>query len=149
MRRVVPLQLFRFGVVTVLGFGIDVSLAWALAVAGTPLPFATLGGFLAAAAFNYVLHELWTFATDEPRAFAHRRLLYLAGLGLTLATRLLVVFGLSRLRPHGAIWDLLVLMIAIGCSFAVNYTLSKHIVFRTRPLAVACTRVNTTREHRE
>lgn len=132
MRRApVSAELLRFGAVTVLGLAIDVGLAWALAsLAGLPLPLAAVCGFLVAAAVNYVLHEFWTFTSGARRASAKRGLAYLAGLGLTLATRLAVVTALSRYVFADPAARLPVLAIAVGCSFVVNFLFSKYVVFR-------------------
>lgn len=134
MRLALPPELIRFGLVTVLGLGIDLGLAWTLAtLAGLPLPAATLGGFLVAAAINYVLHEFWTFSSGARKASAARGLAYAAGLGLTIGTRLLVVTLLAPLAA--AAGNLPVLLVAVGCSFVVNFLFSKYVVFRPRPAA--------------
>lgn len=127
-------ELLRFGIVTVLGLMIDLSVAWSLArLAGLSLPLAALFGFLVAAGFNYVLHELWTFAARGEKVSARRGMVYLAGLSLPLATRLAVVSVLSSYVFPGSAAQLPVLVVAVGCSFVVNYVFSKYVVFRSRP----------------
>ena len=124
----------RFGIVTVTGLAIDLSLAWTLATfAGFPLPVAALSGFLVAAGVNYCLHELWTFKSGEKAISARRGLTYLVGLGLTIAIRLAVVTFMARYvftEPSGRLPSLVA---GIGCSFVANYLFSKFLVFRTPP----------------
>lgn len=121
----------RFGIVSVLGLGLDLSLAWSLATfGGTPLPVAAVAGFLAGAALNYVLHARWTFGSGDRRLTAGLGGRYLLGLGATLLTRVATVAVLERVAPPGAGADLLVLIGGTGLSFLVNYLLSKHLVFR-------------------
>lgn len=131
--RVLSLPVVRFGVVAVAGLVVDLSIAWALAaLAGVPLPLAALAGFLCAAAFNYLLHEVWTFGGGGSPS-AGRGALYLLVLGLTLGVRVGSVAALEMLRDlllPGAGWRLPVLVLATGLSFATNYLLSRTLVFR-------------------
>lgn len=124
----------RFGIVTVFGLAIDLSLAWTLATfAGVPLPLAALGSFLVAAGVNYCLHEFWTFASGEKSVSARRGMIYLVGLGLTIAVRMAVVAAVSHyvfVEPSGRLPSLVA---GIGCSFVANYLFSKWVVFRKRP----------------
>ncbi|PTE19718.1 GtrA family protein, partial [Cereibacter changlensis JA139] len=62
-------ELLRFGLVSTLGLGVDLLVAYGLAaLLEISLPLAALAGFLAGAALNYALHHLWTF-----RAVPRRR----------------------------------------------------------------------------
>lgn len=150
MRLPVSLELARFAVVTALGLGIDLSIAWVLAARlGLALPLAALAGFLVAAAFNYVLHEFWTFGGKDSRLSPTRGLAYLAGLGLTLATRLAVVVALSGLLPARPGNDLPILIAAVGCSFFVNYAFSKYFVFRNRLAARGALALNDAESNNE
>ncbi|WP_096788075.1 GtrA family protein [Rhodobacter sp. CZR27] len=135
MRRRVPTDLLRFGVVSVLGLGLDLAVAWGLAVlAGLALPFAAVCGFVAGAALNYVLHHFWTFRSAAPRAagdgHARRLLRYGAGLGLTLASRVATVAVLERVLFPSEGEELAALAGGTAVSFVVNYLSSRHFVFR-------------------
>lgn len=121
----------RFLVVSVLGLGLDLSVAWALATwLGVPLPVAAFCGFSAGAVLNYGLHEAWTFASRDRKPSVKRGGLYLLALGATAAVRVTTVAVLEATlfpRPEQA---LIVLVAATGLSFATNYLLSKYVVFR-------------------
>ena len=117
-------EFLRFAAVTVAGLGVDISLAWGLSV------FASAAGFSAGAAFNYLLHELWTFRRSELQLATRRVLRYCAALGATLTTRLAVVYGLSQFlnadQSH-----LVILLLATVLSFFINYMAIKTFVFRS------------------
>lgn len=121
----------RFLVVSVLGLGLDLSVAWALATwTAVPLPAAAFCGFAAGALLNYGLHEAWTFASKDRKPSAKRGGLYLLALGATVGVRVATVALLEATllpRPEQA---LAVLVAATGLSFATNYILSKYVVFR-------------------
>lgn len=124
-------EFLRFAAVTVAGLVVDIFLAWGLsAMFGLNLVLAAAAGFSVGAAFNYLLHELWTFRRSERRLSTGRMLRYCAALGATLATRLAVVYGLSQVlnadQSHLAI-----LLLATVLSFFVNYMVSKTFVFRS------------------
>ncbi|MBB4858144.1 putative flippase GtrA [Novosphingobium chloroacetimidivorans] len=119
-------SLVRFGLVAVAGLGVDLGTAWLLRPF-MPLPLAALCGFGVGAAFNYLLHERWTFGTRA--ASARRGSLYLLALLATLGTRV----GTVALLDRTALPDLPVLILATGVSFVVNYLLSRFLVFRPIP----------------
>jgi len=127
-------EFLRFAAVTVAGLIIDISLAWGLAtVVGFNLVLAATVGFAAGAAFNYVIHEFWTFRRSYRRLSTHRMLRYAAALGAILATQLAVIYGLSQLL-NTAQSDLAILLMATALSFGVNYFVSKFFVFPVAPL---------------
>lgn len=128
--RVFRSSLVRFGIVAVAGLGIDLAIAWSLAAfAGLALPVAATIGFGGGAAFNYVLHERWTFGPGQ--VSAKRSSLYALTVMATLAVRVGTVALLeATLLPH-AQHRLAVLLLATGVSFVVNYLLSRTLVFRT------------------
>ena len=129
----------RFGVVSLLGLGLDLAVAWTLARGlGVPLPAAALGGFLAGAALNYGLHEVWTFASKDRRPSVRRGGLYLLTLGITLGVRVATVAALEAFVFPSPEQALATLVAATGLSFVVNYLLSKYVVFRS-PSAAAPT----------
>jgi len=125
-------RLARFAVVTVAGLAIDLAVAWWLAAAfGVPLTLAAGAGFAAGAAFNYVLHERWTFAEPGREASVRRGSLYLASLVPVVLVRLAVVEILQRIAAFDAVPDIWILGAAAGISFATNYLLARFVVFRT------------------
>lgn len=61
--------LFRFGVVTVVGLGVGLALAWWLATPlRIPLTLAAGSGFAAGAAFNYLLARFFVFPARGGRS---------------------------------------------------------------------------------
>ena len=124
-------EFLRFATVAVAGLVVDISLAWGLsAVVGVTLVLAAAAGFVAGAAFNYLLHEFWTFRRAEHRLSVARMVRYSAALGATLATRLAVVYALSQIL-NAKQSELAILLLATILSFAVNYLASKHFVFKS------------------
>ncbi|VWX53018.1 GtrA family protein [Novosphingobium sp. 9U] len=119
-------SLVRFGLVAVAGLCVDLGTAWLLRSL-MPLPLAAFFGFCVGAAFNYLLHERWTFGTRQ--ASARRGSLYVLALLATLGTRV----GSVALLERTALPDLAVLALATGVSFVVNYVLSRFLVFRPAP----------------
>ena len=123
--RVFSSSLVRFAVVAVAGLGIDLGTAWTLRTGlDFSLPLAAFFGFCAGAAFNYWLHERWTFGTRA--ASAKRGSLYLIALLVTVASR---VGTVALVEPTG-LPDMVVLIVATGVSFIVNFVLSRYVVFR-------------------
>lgn len=122
-------ELARFLAVAVIGLVVDLAIAWTLAEPfGLPLAIAASAGFAAAAALNYVLHEIWTFQAGHRQISLARAAKYLFALGLTLAVRLVALSIIVRLFPPEG-WTLVVLGLATGVSFTANYAASKFLVF--------------------
>jgi putative flippase GtrA len=123
-------EFLRFLLVAVVGLLVDISLAWGLSTLfGVNLVLAAATGFACGAAFNYLLHEFWTFRRTERRLSLARMLRYVGALGATLATRLAVVYTLSQFLTK-AQSDIIILLLATILSFAVNHLVSKRFVFR-------------------
>lgn len=121
--------LVRFGLVAVAGLAIDLAVGWCLAsLAGVPLPLAAMFGFAAGAGFNYLLHERWTFGRGA--VSARRGALYALSLLATLGTRVGTVAAIEAAVP--ALPALAVLVLSTGVSFAVNFLVSRHLVFPSR-----------------
>ena len=134
MRALFNASLFRFGIVSVLGIGLDLAVAWTLAVGvGLDLPLAAISGFVAGAISNYVLHHVWTFNEGLNAATPRRAGLYLLTLGLTLGTRLAVIAAAQCSALTSADQVLATLVLATGASFVVNYLLSRYVVFAPGP----------------
>lgn len=115
-------EALRYFVAVLLGLCVDVGLAWALShVPGVPLLFCAAIGFLAGVAANYVLFEMWVFATCR-LTWARLGKAYLAAQG-ALLVRLVSVWLLALLLPPMLQRQLAVLVIAAGLSFTVNFAL--------------------------
>lgn len=131
IRYVLPVDFVRFLVVTIVGLALDIAVAWTFAVkGGMALPLAAVCGFAAGAAFNYVAHEFWTFGGDKSRLSLRRGFLYLTSVGAVFVVRIVAVDFLENTFSSGPWMELQVLLSAAGISFAVNYVLSKCLVFR-------------------
>ncbi len=121
----------RFFAVTVVGVLIDIALAYALAAYfGMPLWLAASIGFVTAASFNYVAHQLWSFRNGPRQLSADRAFKYAGAALATLVARIAVVALLETL--WGGEPALLILILGAGVSFFVNFTLSKFVVFADR-----------------
>jgi putative flippase GtrA len=128
-------ELVRFTGVAVAGLCVDLGLAWTLAEgAGLALTVSAAAGFAAGAAFNYLLHEVWTFRAGARRLSAARAMRYAGALGLTLAARLAAVAALEGVMS-GPGAGISILGLAAGVSFGVNYLASRFLVFRAVPAA--------------
>lgn len=127
--RLLRLPLVRFGLVAVAGLVVDLAAGWSLATyAGLPLALAAFVGFCTGAAFNYLLHERWTFGSGA--VSARRGSLYALALLATVAARVGTVTLLEATALPAAADRLPVLLLATGVSFLVNYGLSRYLVFR-------------------
>jgi|GEM_PF-391607 len=123
-------EIRRFTGVAVAGLVVDLMAAWFLVANGiVSLPVAAVFGFVAGAAFNYLLHELWTFQSGA-RALSIRRALYFGGATLaTLAVRVVAVLFLAWVVGIEG-FEIVILFAAAMVSFTVNFVLSKSFVFR-------------------
>ncbi|MBT9371471.1 GtrA family protein [Rhizobium sp. CSW-27] len=127
--RLLQSSLLRFGMVAVIGLGVDLGTAWTLsAKAGLPLTLSAFAGFACGAVMNYLMHEFWTFRDASSAVSVRRGVLYLVAVGVTLVARLAAVMALQPL--FGAVGQGLVVLVgATAFSFVVNYIVSRHLVF--------------------
>ncbi|MDA7430280.1 GtrA family protein [Primorskyibacter aestuariivivens] len=124
------MEYVRFLIVAILGLGLDIGASWILAHSFGVILWQAAGiGFVFAAVFNYMLHELWTFRDGARELSAVRSVRYLAVLVMTFFTRLAVVAGLDVIFP--ALPAIIVLLFGAGVSFLVSFAASKRWVFRT------------------
>ena len=124
-------ETLKFGVVAVAGLVVDIGAGTALNVFfALPVVLCSLIGFFCGAAFNYVLHEIWTFKKADRAMSVSRGVLYVATLGLVLASRLVSVSLLTPFVEQTTIGVIIILIGASGVSFVVHYLLSKFVVFR-------------------
>ena len=125
-------ELIRFFAVTVVGVVLDIAIAYWLATRfGVPLWLAATIGFVMAASFNYIAHQLWSFRDGSRQLSALRALKYAGAAGATLCARVAVVAVLDA--ALGGEPALLILICGAGVSFFVNFTLSKYVVFAEPP----------------
>ena len=121
---------WRYVVVLLGGFIVDISLAWAThTFFHIDLVLAAALGFLVAMSASYFAHEFWTFEHQDSALSAPRMVKFVASSGLTLATRLVLVWLSAPLQtlPFGA---LLRLLFAFGGSLVVGYLVNRLVVFR-------------------
>ena len=129
--RTVTSEVARFGVVTGLSLGLDLAVAWSLrTLIGANLVLCVGTGFLAGASFNYVVHELWTFAAASGRLSLRRWAMYVGAMSFVLALRLLTILALGSLVPGQVDETIQVLLIASAISFTVNFLVSRFLIFR-------------------
>ena len=124
-------EFLRFSAVALAGLAVDISLAWVLsAMVGVNLMLSAATGFTAGATFNYLLQEFWTFQRAECGPSLARILRYSTALGVTLATRLALVYTFLQIlnSKHS---ELTILLPATFLSFFVNYLASRHFVFKS------------------
>lgn len=121
---------WRYVVVLLGGFIIDVSLAWTThTFFHLDLVLAAALGFLVAMTASYFAHEFWTFRHQGSALSVPRMAKFVAASGFTLATRLVLVWLSAPLQPlpFGA---LLRLLFAFGGSLVVGYLVNRLVVFR-------------------
>lgn len=125
-------EFLRFFCVTVLGLALDIAIALALAeLAGFPMWLAATCGFVIAAAANYAMHQLWSFR-EAPRGLSPARAAKYLGVALAaLGVRVALVVQLEAIM--GPAYSLVILLLAAGGSFLVNFALSKFLVFAPGP----------------
>ncbi|HZS63469.1 MAG TPA: GtrA family protein [Xanthobacteraceae bacterium] len=111
---------------TVVDFGVFIA---AYRLLGWPLVPANILAWLVAVSFSYVMNSHVTFAAESERKLtwrAYGAFVASGAVGAAVSTAALV--AASYVVP--VLWAKLV---AIGVSFAVNFTLSHFVVFRPRP----------------
>lgn len=125
-RRAAALEALRYTVAVAIGLGVDLALALAVnRLLGLPLVLGAAAGFAGGILSNYLLFELWVFATRQLR-WARLARIVLAAQG-ALAVRLGVVWLLDRL----GVPPLPTLIAGAGLSFTVNFLVSRRIIRRT------------------
>lgn len=124
------LQALRFAATGGLGTVTNLVVFYFLVDVGGLAPLlGAVACFAVAVSQNYVLNELWTFATASGAGLSLRRYLkFVAASLLGLAVSASVLWGLLQLYP----FPLAVIPQAIGIAtgMVVNFTVSRLIVFR-------------------
>lgn len=129
-------DLLRYAATVALGLAVDLALARAALALGVPIALAAVLGVAGGAAFNYAMLAGWVFPGAGADGAIPRPLRYLGALAATMAVRALGVSVLSAVLP-GPTPPLVILGAAVGISFALNFLLSKHWVFRRGETAIS------------
>jgi len=130
--RAVTLKALSFGLVGLINSAVDfVVFSFAYYYLGLPIVAANTLAWVIAVTGSYVMNSTITFAAESGRKLGFKRyfgfaLSQVAGFFANTAT----VWCLVELI-HIPAWAAKV--VAIGASFAVNFSLSHFVVFRTRP----------------
>lgn len=116
------------GVGAVLDFGVGASLIFL----GASLAVSTVIGFTAAILLTYWLHLRWTFAMKDTSFVSSHLVKFVLGSIFTLLVRLYVIFlGTSLIAVNNVGQKDLLLAVAIGISFCLNYVISMLWSFST------------------
>jgi putative flippase GtrA len=127
--RAVVLKAISFALVGVVNTAIDFSVFWTAAhFLGWPLVPANVLAWLVAVSFSYAMNSLITFGPESGRILRWRDYATFAASGVAgMVSSTATLFALSYVMPV-----LAAKLISIAVSFAVNFSLSHFVVFRTR-----------------
>ncbi len=130
--RAVALKAISFALVGVVNTLIDFSIFWTAAkFLGWPLVPANVSAWLVAVTFSYVLNSFITFGPESGRVLRWRDYGTFAASGVAgMVASTATLFVLSYILPL-----LAAKLLSILVSFAVNFSLSHFVVFRTRKSA--------------
>lgn len=133
-----PGEVFRFGIVGIVGFAIDAGVLTLGLLAGTGPWFGRALSYVVAASATFGLNRAWTFrGAERSRPLAHDwglfLLVNLVGFACNYGTYAALIAGVPLMR------DLPVLAVAAGslAGMVGNFVLSRKYVFRKRYDAVA------------
>jgi putative flippase GtrA len=137
--RSLALKALSFGLIGVVNSAVDFGVfALAYYYFGTSIIVAQIAAWLLAVTGSYVMNSMITFAAESGKklgvkSYASFALAQIAGFFANTATVYLVSYGLERLAGLDVNRAVLVgKLLAIGASFAVNFSLSHFVVFRRR-----------------
>jgi putative flippase GtrA len=127
--RAVALKAISFALVGVVNTAIDFSVFWTAAhFLGWPLVPANVLAWLVAVSFSYAMNSLITFGPESGRILRWRDYATFAASGVAgMVSSTATLFALSYVMPVVA-----AKLVSIAVSFAVNFSLSHFVVFRTR-----------------
>jgi len=127
--RAVALKAISFALVGVVNTAIDFSVFWTAAhFLGWPLVPANVLAWLVAVSFSYAMNSLITFGPESGRILRWRDYATFAASGVAgMVSSTATLFALSYVMPV-----LAAKLVSIAVSFAVNFSLSHFVVFRTR-----------------
>ena len=129
------LRLFaRFFSGSAAGAVLDLLMGTLLLSLGFSLLVSCAVGLACAVALTYWIHLRWTFSLHGTPFFSLHLFKFCASSLLTLSIRLLMLEIGQTFLSSAARWkDILLLILAVGVSFAVNFLLSALWAFRYRP----------------
>jgi putative flippase GtrA len=137
--RPLALKALSFGLIGVLNSAVDFGVfALAYYYFGTSIIVAQIAAWIIAVTGSYVMNSMITFAAESGqklgvKSYASFALAQVAGFLANTATVYVVSYGLERLAGVDINRAVLVgKLLAIGASFAVNFSLSHFVVFRRR-----------------
>jgi len=127
--RAVALKAISFALVGVVNTAIDFSVFWTAAhFLGWPLVPANVLAWLVAVSISYAMNSLITFGPESGRILRWRDYATFAASGVAgMVSSTATLFALSYVMPV-----LAAKLVSIAVSFAVNFSLSHFVVFRTR-----------------
>ena len=127
--RAVALKAISFALVGVVNTAIDFSVFWTAAhFLGWPLVPANVLAWLVAVSISYAMNSLITFGPESGRILRWRDYATFAASGVAgMVSSTATLFALSYVMPVVA-----AKLVSIAVSFAVNFSLSHFVVFRTR-----------------
>jgi len=127
--RAVALKAATFALVGVVNTAIDFSVFWTTArLLGWPLVPANVLAWLVAVSFSYMMNSMVTFGPESGRVLRWRDFATFAASGVAgMVSSTATLFALSFVMPLAA-----AKLLSIAVSFAVNFSLSHFVVFRTR-----------------
>ncbi len=129
-RRGVEASDWRYLVVTVAGFAIDLGAALlVIRLFGLSLVAGAVVGFCCAVLANYLAHEFWTYRHAKRWSARGRAVGYVATALSTLAMRAAVILALGSVAG-GLLGDAATLVAAAGVSLVFNFLVTKLVVFR-------------------
>jgi putative flippase GtrA len=122
-------EFLGFGVVGAIGFAVDASTLAMMLVAGAGVLWGRAVSYVAAASCTWALNRRWTFHDRSSRR-ARQWVRFLAVNSFGGAVNY-GVYTLLVLHLDGSSMILPVIAVAVGsiCGLAINFFLSKHVVF--------------------
>ena len=124
-------QFLRFALIGVGGFVVDaLVLSAAIRFAGAGLYVGRLVSYLCAATFTWVMNRHFTFALRKGRNLTREWLTFLAANALGGAANYGVYASLVRSSAIAAEWPVIGVAAGSIAGLAINFTLSRHLVFR-------------------
>lgn len=121
----------RFFLANLLGVTIDITVAISLIkIAALSTTVATSISITIAAVIMYFVHELWTFAGANQGLSGKRLVTVVASAFVALGTRALVLLILQKIPLHSDYIQYGHLIVAVSCSFLVNFILIRFIIER-------------------
>jgi putative flippase GtrA len=130
-------EFVRFAVVGVIGFTVDASTLAIMLMAGAGVLWGRAVSYVAAASCTWALNRRWTFhdqSSRRVRQWAQFLAVNLLGGAVNYS-----IYALLVLHLNGSSIILPVIAVAFGsiCGLAINFLLSKHIIFRKAEVLLA------------